>query len=135
MQDTRAMHDTSASPDRARVPRAALAGVAVSVAVTAALFAATHIGLDAAGSEGPGRRRDGAVDALLIDDDGFNAYWLFGVDAEGRWTQRSSGSMVWRGPGDDAMRAALRRGEVRTLPPPMQDLQIDGRRVMLLPSK
>lgn len=78
---------------------------------------------------------DGAVDALLIDDDGFNAYWLFSVDAEGRWTQRSSGSMVWRGPRDDAMRAALRRGEVRTLPPPMQDLQIDGRRVMLLPSE
>ena len=77
---------------------------------------------------------DGVPDALLVDDDGFNHYWLFTVGADDAWSLRSSGRLLDSG-SDDDLRAALRRGDFGALPPLTQDLRVGDRRLMLWPSE
>lgn len=77
---------------RERVLQLAFAGGAVFVAVTAALFAATHIGFDAAGSEAPGRRRDSAEGVVVAFVLPLALAWLLAMPllklrlTGGRWT-------------------------------------------------
>ena len=90
---------------RERVLQYALAGGAVFVAVTAALFAATHIGLDAAGSEAPGRRRDSGEDVVAAFVLPLALAWLLAMPllklrlTGGRWTgpYPSLFDITWRG--------------------------------------
>jgi hypothetical protein len=77
---------------------------------------------------------DGVPDALLVDDDGFNRYWLFTVGADDAWTLRSSGRLLYDSVSDQDLRAALRRGDFGALAPKQQDLRIGDRRLLLWPS-
>lgn len=78
---------------------------------------------------------DGKLDALLVDQDGFNHYWLFTAGADDAWTLRSSGRLLYRAVSDDDLRAALRRGDFGALAPQTQDLRVGDRRLMLWPSE
>lgn len=77
---------------------------------------------------------DGVPDALLVDDAGFQHYWLFTVGAGDAWTLRSSGRLLYSGVRAEDLRAALRRGNFGTLAPQQQDLRLGDRRLLLWPS-
>jgi hypothetical protein len=78
---------------------------------------------------------DGVVDALLMDDQGINHYWLFTLGAGGVWTLRSSGRLLYSGAPNADLRAALRRGDVGTLDPQLRDLRIGDERLVLWPAE
>lgn len=78
---------------------------------------------------------DGVVDALLLDDQGIDHYWLFTPGAGGEWTLRSSGRLLSSGAPDAELRAALQRGDVGTLAPQLRDLRIGDKRLVLWPSE
>ena len=90
---------------RERVLQLAFAGGAVFVAVTAALFAATHIGLDAAGSDGRPRRYDSDGDTVAAFVLPLALAWLLAMPllklrlTGGRWTgpYPSLFDITWRG--------------------------------------
>jgi hypothetical protein len=77
---------------------------------------------------------DDTPDALLLDSENFNVFWLFGVSDDGTWTMRSSGMLMRRGTRDVDLRAALQGGDFGTLPPLLRDLRVGDGRVVLLPS-
>jgi hypothetical protein len=78
---------------------------------------------------------DGVADALLMDDQGIDHYWLFTPGAGAEWTLRSSGRLLRSGATNEHLRDALRRGDVGALAPQTQDLRIGDKRLVLWPSE
>lgn len=69
---------------------------------------------------------DGKPEVLLMGEEPFSGGGVFGEDGQGRWTLLGTVPMEWAG---CPMGEALKAGDVRALPPALNDVQIAGQRV------